>query len=85
MPISELCYITGSMWYVSDLFGMDLTTIFHSFNFVDFDPPVFPTVIGLVGGILYSFFTIGSRYLDFLLCLPHPNPCCRFYFCVGGF
>ena len=52
------------MWYVIDLFVMDFTITSHSCEFVKVDPPSVPTVIGLVGGLLYSMGVIGRRYID---------------------
>ena len=52
------------MLAVMDSFGMKLTRILPSCEFLEFDLPVVPTVIVLVGGFLFSLRYIGKRYMD---------------------
>ena len=42
------------MWAVLDSFGMDFTLTLNPCSFVKLDPPIFPTVIGLVDVLLFS-------------------------------
>ena len=51
------------MWTVLSLFVMNLTRIFHSCESINLDLPAVTTVIGIVGGILFSLGAIGKRYM----------------------
>ena len=70
------------MWDVIDYFGMDLNRISHSCGFVKVDPPDVKTVIGLVGGLLFSLVEV---YV-FCSSVCHTLIIVIFYiFCGGGF
>ena len=51
------------MWAVLDYFGIYFTRISHSCKIFKVDPPAVATVIGLVGGILFSLGAVGRRYM----------------------
>ena len=73
------------MWTVLDSFKMDLTWILHSCEFVKVYPLYVPTVIDLVGGILFSLGAIDRRYLDVSLLSDIPESLFLFsIFCDGG-
>ena len=46
------------------LFGMDLPRISCSCHFFNFDPPYLPTLIVLVGGLLFSLGSLHRRYVN---------------------
>ena len=52
------------MWAVIASFGMKLTMMSHSCEFVKIDPPAVPTVIGLFGGLLFLLGDLGKRYME---------------------
>ena len=52
------------MWDVMYFFGMELTRILYSFEFLKVDPPAVPTLIGMTGGILLPLGALGKRYTD---------------------
>ena len=64
IPMSNCRCSPGSIWAILVYFGMDLTSIFHSCEFVKVDPPIDPTVIGMVSVILFSLGEVGRRYTD---------------------
>ena len=53
IPMSEYICRPISMWDVLDSSRMDLTRIFHLFEFLKIYPTDVPNVIGLVSGILF--------------------------------
>ena len=59
----ECCCKPRNMWDVIDYFEMDLNRISHSCGFVKVDPPDVKTVIGLVGGLLFSLGAVRRRYI----------------------
>ena len=52
------------MWDVLAFFGMDLTRILQSCEFVKVDPPTVPTVIVIVVVLLFSLGAKGRSYMD---------------------
>ena len=72
------------MWAILAYSGMDLTRIFHLFEFVKVDPPTVPTVIGMVGGILFSLGAVGKRYMDVALLSATPESLSLLSICFGG-
>ena len=85
MPMIECRCKSGSMWDVLDYFGMDLTRIPHSCEIFKIYPTAITTVIGLVGGILFSLGAIDRRYLDVSLLSDIPESLFLFsIFCDGG-
>ena len=52
------------MWDVLDYIGMELTRIYQSCEFVKLYNPAFPTVIGMVGSLLFYFGAICMIYMD---------------------
>ena len=49
------------MWAVLGSFGIELTRILHSCEFVKLDPPTVPNVIRFVGGLLFLLVAVGKR------------------------
>ena len=71
---------------VLDSFGMDLNNILQSCELVKVDTPNVPTVIGMVGGILFSFGAVGSKYMDVATLSGTPESLLLFsIFCGKGF
>ena len=61
MMMNEFLCRPVSMWAVMYFFGMELTRIFYSCEFVKVDPPAVPTVIGMTGVILLPLVALGKR------------------------
>ena len=73
------------MWTVISFFGMNLTRIFHSCESINLDLPAVTTVIGIVGGILFSLGAIDRKYMDVAPMYVTPELLSLFsIFCGGG-
>ena len=64
---------------------MELTRISHSCEFFKVDHPAVPTVISMVGRLLFSMDAVGRRYMDVATMSSTPQSLLLFYiFCGGG-
>ena len=62
-----------------------MTRILHSCEFVKLDPPTVPTVISLVGGLLFLLVAVGKRYMDVNSLSATPESLSLFSIFVVGF